>query len=401
MTVRAETKRTLPFFVLKTMNDLKVFTLLLEVLLETFYYTLDSISNEGTLLSLSVICGARVINFSGQPQLPDSRTISLTALEGCTIWCRLYPVVRSSMNSLAKWVKLLFLETRPHFLLLSVVLSCVGTSMAWYEGHFELFFSILAFVGLLLIHTSCNVLNDYFDYMSGIDKETLRTPFSGGSGFLAAEALTPRLVYILGIACFVIASGIGLFFLKVRGWALLPLLIVGGASAYFYSTHIARWMLGEFFAGLNLGVLAVLGAYFVQSGYYSWEAFVGSLPSGILTYNLLLINEFPDVGPDRKGGRKNIVIVLGKRRAGLLYLITSGLVYLCIILGVSFQFMPLGTLLGLLTIPIALKAVRGASSKYNASDGDFLPIMGLNVTVVLVTQALIALGYVFSGHVAG
>jgi len=125
MTVRAETKRTLPFFVLKTMNDLKVFTLLLEVLLETFYYTLDSISNEGTLLSLSVICGARVINFSGQPQLPDSRTISLTALEGCTIWCRLYPVVGSSMNSLAKWVKLLFLETRPHFLLLSVVLSCV------------------------------------------------------------------------------------------------------------------------------------------------------------------------------------------------------------------------------------------------------------------------------------
>jgi 1,4-dihydroxy-2-naphthoate octaprenyltransferase len=305
------------------------------------------------------------------------------------------------MNSLAKWVKLLFLETRPHFLLLSVVLSCVGTSMAWYEGHFELFFSILAFVGLLLIHTSCNVLNDYFDYMSGIDKETLRTPFSGGSGFLAAEALTPRLVYILGIACFVIASGIGLFFLKVRGWALLPLLIVGGASAYFYSTHIARWMLGEFFAGLNLGVLAVLGAYFVQSGYYSWEAFVGSLPSGILTYNLLLINEFPDVGPDRKGGRKNIVIVLGKRRASLLYLITSGLVYLCIILGVSFQFMPLGTLLGLLTIPLALKAVRGASSKYNASDGDFLPIMGLNVTVVLVTQALIALGYVFSRHVAG
>ena len=300
------------------------------------------------------------------------------------------------MNSLAKWVKLLFLETRPHFLLLSVVLSCVGTSMAWYEGHFELFFSILAFVGLLLIHTSCNVLNDYFDYMSGIDKETLRTPFSGGSGFLAAEALTPRLVYILGIACFVIASGIGLFFLKVRGWALLPLLIVGGASAYFYSTHIARWLLGEFLAGLNLGVLAVLGTYFVQSGYYSWGAFVGSLPSGILTYNLLLINEFPDIVPDRKWGRRNLVIFLGKRRASVLYLITSGLVYLCIILGVLLQLMPLGTLLGLFTIPIALKAVRGALSKYDVSGENFLPVMGSNVIVVLMTQALIALGYVLS-----
>jgi 1,4-dihydroxy-2-naphthoate octaprenyltransferase len=115
------------------------------------------------------------------------------------------------MNVLTKTIKLLFLETRPHFLLLSVVLSCVGTSMAWYDGYFTILFFILAFVGLLLIHTSCNVLNDYFDYMSGIDRETVRTPFSGGSGFLAAEALTPKLVYILGIVCFIIASVIGLF----------------------------------------------------------------------------------------------------------------------------------------------------------------------------------------------
>ena len=64
------------------------------------------------------------------------------------------------MNVLTKTIKLLFLETRPHFLLLSVVLSCVGTSMAWYDGCFKLLFFILAFVGLLLIHTSRNVLND-------------------------------------------------------------------------------------------------------------------------------------------------------------------------------------------------------------------------------------------------
>jgi len=300
------------------------------------------------------------------------------------------------MNAFLTAMRLLFLETRPHFLLLSVVLSCVGTSMAWYDGHVNLLFCILVFVGLLLIHTSCNVLNDYFDYLSGIDRETLRTPFSGGSGFLATGVLTPRGVYILGIVCFGIASGIGLFFLKVRGWTLLPILVVGGASAYFYSTHIARWLLGEFFAGLNLGVLAVLGTYFVQNASYSWGALVGSLPSGILTYNLLLINEFPDIVPDGKWGRRNLVIFLGKRRASVLYLITSGLVYLCIILGVLWQLMPLGTLLGLFTIPIALKAVRGALSKYDVSGENFLPVMGSNVIVVLMTQALIALGYVLS-----
>jgi 1,4-dihydroxy-2-naphthoate octaprenyltransferase len=302
------------------------------------------------------------------------------------------------MSAWAKATKLFFLETRPHFLLLSVVLSCVGTSMAWYDGHFNLLFSLLALVGLLLVHTSCNVLNDYFDYESGIDRETVRTPFSGGSGFLAGGVLTPREVYVLGIACFGIASGIGLFFLRVRGWGLLPILVVGGASAYFYSTHIARWVLGEIFAGLNLGVLAVLGTYFVQSGSYSWEALFGSVPPGILTFNLLLINEFPDVGPDKKGGRRNLVIVLGKRRASILYLITTGSVYLWIILGAIFRFMPPGTLFGLFTLPAALRGVKGALSGYGAHDQDFLPVMGLNVLVVLVTQALMAIGYGVSGY---
>jgi 1,4-dihydroxy-2-naphthoate octaprenyltransferase len=302
------------------------------------------------------------------------------------------------VNAWAKATKLFFLETRPHFLLLSVVLSCVGTSMAWYDGHFNLLFSLLALVGLLLVHTSCNVLNDYFDYESGIDRETVRTPFSGGSGFLAGGVLTPREVYVLGIACFGIASGIGLFFLRVRGWGLLPILVVGGASAYFYSTHIARWVLGEIFAGLNLGVLAVLGTYFVQSGSYSWEALFGSVPPGILTFNLLLINEFPDVGPDKKGGRRNLVIVLGKRRASILYLITTGSVYLWIILGAIFRFMPPGTLFGLFTLPAALRGVKGALSGYGAHDQDFLPVMGLNVLVVLVTQALMAIGYGVSGY---
>ena len=305
------------------------------------------------------------------------------------------------MNVVIRTVKLLFLEARPHFLLLSVVLSCLGTSMAWYEGYFNLFFFILAFVGLLLIHTSCNVLNDYFDYRSGIDRETVRTPFSGGSGFLPEQTLTPKSVYVLGVACFGIASGIGLFFLKVRGLALLPILIVAGLSTYFYSTHIARWMLGEVSAGLNLGILPVLATYFVQTGSYSWGAFVGSLPSGLLTYNLLLVNEFPDVGPDSSAGRRNMVIALGKRGASVLYLVTTGLVYLCIILGVRFEVMPTGTLLGFLTMPIAWKAVRGALSTYDARSEDFLPVMGSNVAVVLVTQALIAVGYVLQRSLLG
>ncbi|MFC1984813.1 hypothetical protein ACFLUW_00245, partial [Chloroflexota bacterium] len=77
-------------------------------------------------------------------------------------------------------LKIWFLETRPQFLLLSVVLAFLGTCIAWYDGAFHLDYALLAFFGLLLAHISVNVLNDYFDYRSGIDLETKRTPFSGG-----------------------------------------------------------------------------------------------------------------------------------------------------------------------------------------------------------------------------
>ncbi len=56
--------------------------------------------------------------------------------------------------------------------------------MAWYDGAFFLSWALLALLGLLLAHVSVNVLNDYFDYRSGVDLKTQRTPFSGGSGIL-------------------------------------------------------------------------------------------------------------------------------------------------------------------------------------------------------------------------
>src|SRR5512142_1607549 len=73
-----------------------------------------------------------------------------------------------------------FLETRPQFLLLSLVLAFLGTAIAWNAGHFNIGFALLAGGGLVVAHASVNVINDWFDFRSGVDKKTQRTPFSGG-----------------------------------------------------------------------------------------------------------------------------------------------------------------------------------------------------------------------------
>ena len=291
-------------------------------------------------------------------------------------------------------MKTWFLETRPQFLILSLVLVFLGTSIAWYDGFFVPLYCILTLVGLLLLHISVNTLNDYFDYKSGLDLEAKRTPFSGGSGILPARLLTPASVGRFGLICFLLAIPIGVYFVIVRGWLLLPILVVAAIAVLFYTTHLVRWRIGELVAGLVLGTLPVLGVYFVQTGVYTWEAVIAAIPSGILVHNLLFLNEFPDVEADEKVGRRTLPITMGKKRASLLYSILTIAMYVWIIVWSVIGVMPIFALLGLLTLPLAIKAIRGALNY--ADESKFMPAMGANVMVVLVTQALLAVGYIIA-----
>ncbi|MFC1988959.1 prenyltransferase [Chloroflexota bacterium] len=290
-------------------------------------------------------------------------------------------------------LKIWFFETRPQFLLLSVVLAFLGTCIAWYYGAFHLGHALLAFFGLLLTHISVNVLNDYFDYRSGIDLETKRTPFSGGSGILPAALLTPRQVFWLGMSSFLLAIPIGIYFLTVRGWLLLPLLLVAAVCVLLYTPIILKLKWPEWSPGLGLGALPVLGVYFVQTGDYTLPAVIASIPSGILVHNLLLLNEFPDVEADSKAGRKTLPITMGAAKASIVYSILTVVVYLWVI-GITVSTQEPFLLIALLTLPFAIKAIRGARQHQDMSK--LVPAMANNVLVVLLTQFLLGIGYILA-----
>ena len=292
-------------------------------------------------------------------------------------------------------LKVWFLETRPQFLILSLVLVFLGTSIAMYDGYAHAGYAVLAAIGLLLCHASCNVLNDYFDYTSGVDLKTNQTPFSGGSGILPAAMLTPRQVKWLGIIALVLAVPIGIYFVIVQGWLLLPLLIVGALCVVLYTPLITRWGWPEWAPGVGLGALPVIGAYFVQIPEYTVPVIIASIPSGILVHNLLLINEFPDVEADKKGGRKTMPVAFGKATASKVFSALTIIVYLWIIAGVALGLMPIFTLVALLTIPLAIKAIAGALN-YERED-KLIPAMASNVQVVLLTQLLLGIGYLLAG----
>ncbi len=289
-----------------------------------------------------------------------------------------------------KWLMVI----RAPFLPLSVVLAFLGTCIAWYDGAFHLGYALLAFFGLLMAHISVDVLNEYFDYKSGIDLETKKTPFSGGSGVLPDGLISPRQALWLGLASFLLTIPIGVYFVLVRGWLLLPLLLIAAVCILIYTPLILKLRWPEWAPGLGMGALPVMGAYFVQTAEYTWPLVVAAIPSGILVHNLLLLNEFPDVEADKKAGRKTTPITMGKAKASILYSVLTVVVYLWIIGGVIAQQMPVFSLIALLTLPFAIKAIRG-SRKHEEMD-KFIPAMASNVQVVLLTQLLLGIGYILA-----
>jgi len=295
------------------------------------------------------------------------------------------------------WTK----EVRAPFLLLSVVLVPVGALAAWWEaGKISGTRFIWTLVGLLLAHISVNVLNEYFDYRSGIDLRTERTPFSGGSGVLPEGLLRPETVYRLGLSAMFAAFAIGLYLTAVSGPLLLPLIFAGGVAIYFYTTHFVRWKVGELVAGLGMGSLPVLGAYFIQTGYFSFNAVLAALVAGFLTANLLLLNEFPDAEADRAGGRRHLVIVLGRQRAAYIYVAWLSASYLAIIGGVASGVMPPWCLIALLTLPLAWRAARAALLHHD-DPSRLIPGLAANVQTVLGTDLLLAVGYLLTRALGG
>jgi 1,4-dihydroxy-2-naphthoate polyprenyltransferase len=298
------------------------------------------------------------------------------------------------MAKLLLWFK----ETRPQFLFLSFVLAFLGTAIAWYYGSFNFGYALLACFGLVLTHGSANAINDYFDYKSGIDLEVQRTPFSGGSGLVPEGKLPLKHALWVGIVASLLALIIGIFFVIVSGWQLIPLLVAALLCLILYTPVILKTHWPEWSPGLGLGILPILGFYFVQTSQYDWVVLIASIPSGILVHNLLLLNEFPDVEADRKGGRKTIPVVFGMEAASKFYRITTISVYIwifCCVLAtliIGSVIMPVYCLIVVFTLPLAIKAMDG-SKEYN-DRRKLIAALYSNVMFVLMTQLLLGVGYI-------
>ncbi len=292
-------------------------------------------------------------------------------------------------------IKYILGPMRLPFLILTPACVALGFGTAlWTQGYVAPFQVIMVLVGAISAHISVNAFNEYFDFKSGLDFHTQRTPFSGGSGTLPANPHMAKHALAIAIATFTVVVGIGFYFLIVRGPALLAIGTLGLFLLIFYTPWIVHHpYLCLVAPGLGFGPLMVIGTHVALTGSYSWTAFVASLIPFFLVSNLLLLNQFPDVEADRDVGRRHLPIVIGRRASSLLYVGFLVMAYLSLILGVYNQYLPQASLVGLATSILAVP-VSISSYRYAENVKKLIPSLGINVAINILTPVLVSIGLI-------
>lgn len=290
-------------------------------------------------------------------------------------------------------ISVLFATTRPAFLLLTPACAAVGIGTAyWTTGGVSAVGALLALAGALAAHVSVNMLNEYFDFRSGLDAQTQRTPFSGGSGALPGNPSLAGAVLFTGLLALVLTGAVGLHFLLTQGRALLPLGIAGLVVVLAYTPWVTRHPVASLLApGLGFGPLMVVGTHVALTGEYSAAAWAASLVPFGLVNGLLLLNQFPDVDADRAVGRRHLPMLLGRPRAVRVYAVLVRFSFVALLAAIVLDVLPGFCALGFVTVPLAYVVIVQAAR--HADDlPALLPVLGLNVALTLTTPLLLAAG---------
>ena len=251
--------------------------------------------------------------------------------------------------------------------------------------HFNGLTFVLTVLGSIAVHASCNLINDYYDYKSGLD----RPDNTGAGNILVRGGITPKQGMSLAIATMIVALVIGAILYSMIGPMILLFVLFGFLSAVFYTApplNLKYLGIGDIQVIVSFGAIVTLGAYYVQahgimdfswSSPEVWKVVLIALPSGLLIDAILHANNHRDLFSDKAHGVKTMATMLGDKASEKLeYVLIVG-AYVFIIVMVAMRLLTPFALLTLVTFPkamVVLKKIGGRNSldpkSYNVMDVD-------------------------------
>lgn len=294
--------------------------------------------------------------------------------------------------------------TRPLSLTASLIPILLGTSMAFaLNQSFDLSLFILTLLGAVMIQAGTNMINDWKDAERDAENRTGIRPFTGGSKMIQMGLISRGDMGFAGILLSIIAFFIGVFLVFTSGLGLIPLILYGLIAGFYYTSGKGKFSfinmatgLAELMIATTYGVFMTLGAYFVQTGSYSWTVILVSLPVSLFITNVLVINQFADAESDEKSDKKTLVVRLGKKKTKNLIVFSFVLGYALILLYPLLGVTDYWIYFGLLSIPFAVQAIRYAQKYYDKNPFDLVPSNAHTAINHLFNGLMLTLAFTFN-----
>lgn len=292
-------------------------------------------------------------------------------------------------SSLNNWL----LACRPKTLPAAIAPVIIGTTLAIGDGGFHLQSAVLCVIGALVIQIATNLANDYYDFKKGTDtKERLGPIRVTQAGLIAAKKV--KLAYTL---CFGIALIIAITLSLRGGW---PLLAIGIAAVICGILYTAGPMalgyngLGEIFAFIFFGPVAVAGTYYIQAREINPSVILAGIAPGLLSAAILVVNNLRDIQTDSKANKKTLAVRFGREFAQNQYFILIALA----------SFMPIAIYAVIrdrfeifASAAILLFALPSIRTIFTKTDGPSLNCVLANTGLLLLLYSLIfSLGWIYA-----
>lgn len=224
----------------------------------------------------------------------------------------------SSHLNVKAWIEAMRLRTLP----VSVAGVIAGSSCAAAIGSFHWLTALICLLFAVVAQIASNFANEYYDYAKGLDQK-------GREGFrrgVTEGDLSPRYMKIATYLLIILDSLLGLTLLLWGGWWLI---IPGVAIAIFALAYSAGpWPLshhglGDVAVVIFFGLVPVMLTCYVQAG---WQAFepptvLPAFAIGIMSANVLIVNNYRDVDDDRLVKKNTTVVIFGRKIMATVYLL--------------------------------------------------------------------------------
>jgi len=211
------------------------------------------------------------------------------------------------LDVLSKWL----ISTRAAVLIMTFLSAALAGIFAARVGQFNFGLWLLVTIGLILSHATNNLLNDYTDYVKGVDQDNYYRAEYGPHPLVHGLMTKRQLLTYAGVTG-ALAAICGVVLIALTDWNTAILMGLGIFFVLFYTWPLKYVALGELAVLIVWGPLMIGGGYYVITGSWDWNVVLGSLPYALGVTGVIFGKHIDKLAIDKTKRIHTLPVVIGE-----------------------------------------------------------------------------------------